>query len=63
MGNHRPEGPIIMSNILSFVATPRKDQQRQVADQVSCEVVIFPGVRQERWDNTSDQQSQASLKH
>lgn len=52
-----------MSNILSFVATPRKDQQRQVADQVSCEVVIFPGVRRERWDNTSDQQSQASLKH
>lgn len=48
-----------MADILDFRSTVGKSPKRTRSDLDSsrCEVVIFPGIRYERWENSSAQQS------
>ena len=49
-----------MATILTFRKVELRRQSGDTAGAVSCEVIIFPGIRYERWSEVSDADEQAA---
>jgi hypothetical protein len=49
-----------MATILTFRKVELRRQSGDTAGAVSCEVIIFPGIRYERWNEVRDDDEQAA---
>jgi hypothetical protein len=49
-----------MATILTFRKLELRRQSGDTAGAVSCEVIIFPGIRYERWSDVRDEDQQAA---
>jgi|GEM_PF-2088658 hypothetical protein len=49
-----------MATILTFRKVEWRRQSGDTAGAVSCEVIIFPGIRYERWNEVGDDEPQAA---
>ncbi len=49
-----------MATILTFRKLELRRQGGDTAGAVSCEVIIFPGIRYERWGEVRDEDQQAA---
>jgi hypothetical protein len=51
-----------MATILTFRKLElRRHESGDTAGAVSCEVIIFPGIRYERWNNVGDDDAQLAV--
>jgi hypothetical protein len=50
-----------MATILTFRKVELQRQGCDTAGAVSCEVIIFPGIRYERWNEVRDEDAQTAV--
>ena len=50
-----------MATILAFRKVELRRLSCDTAGAVSCEVIIFPGIRYERWNNVGDDDAQLAV--